>query len=990
MIKKACPLLFAWLFSYLVAFPLSSVADSSTIIQSPNDPKAYRALTLENGLQVVLVSDPAADKSAASLDVYVGNGSDPDEWQGLAHFLEHMLFLGNEKYPEADEYRSFMDTHGGSNNAYTSFDHTNYYFDISAEYLQPALDRFAWFFIAPTFDEAFVQRERAVVHSEYQSRLNDENRRVWSARRQLINPEHPASRFAIGSTHTLRDRTDGSGSTTVRQQLVEFYAKYYSANIMTLAVVGKESLDQLEEWVTQSFSAIPSHNARLQLFMQPYINPELISSRLHLTPQKDQLSVTFMFPITSAKPYYQTKPLSYIGNLIGHEGEGSLFALLDQLGWAETLGAGAGYMDDIHGTFEVSIQLTEEGLQRINEIGELLFQYIALVKTQGVEEWRYEEERNISRIAFRFTQEQAAGTFVRSLAARMHRYPIEDLLQGPYMMEKYQPDLITTLLDQLNPDNVLIQVVSKNRPADSPKPTGKKRTTPFFDVEYDIQPIAEQVIRRWKRGETTTQLATSLHLPVSNPFIAERLKVKSNQSPLSLLTSLFSSASRAAPIPERLDIKGPIDAWYCNDQQFGTPRATFYFNVQTSFANQDARSRVLTELWIRMINQQLNPTTYPARLAHLDYQLYRHSRGFSVRISGYEDKQSVLLETLLTNLLSPSFDADKLALHKAEVAREWKNVFLNSPSSQTVHEMYRLLLHPYWSESERLAALEGITLSDLYTHANRLLETIHITTLAHGDISRARAINMNQILELAFKDSDLDSGHEVTPLTVKVLPDNRNYLRSLDVEHDDSAVAIYFQGREKSDEERAKMALLTQLIKGPFFFNLRTTNQVGYLVHATSLNVLEVPGLLFSIQSPTHTPIQINKLIDLFLEEFEETLTQMPADELMQAKQGLRTRIMTRDKRLANRTNRYWQEIDLRKFDFDSRERLSALIENLDKKAILGYFQQLTEQQPRKLIVQSTGRREQAVGGQLRGATYRATQDVIKFRKTAHDFFPVY
>ena len=92
--------------------------------------------------QVLLISDPTTDKSAASLDVHVGSMSDPWEIPGLCHFLEHMLFLGTEKYPEENEYTKFLSNHNGRYNAYTASNNTNYHFDISPEFLPDVLDRF--------------------------------------------------------------------------------------------------------------------------------------------------------------------------------------------------------------------------------------------------------------------------------------------------------------------------------------------------------------------------------------------------------------------------------------------------------------------------------------------------------------------------------------------------------------------------------------------------------------------------------------------------------------------------------------------------------------------------------------------------------------------------------------------------------------------------------------------------------------------------------
>ena len=121
-----------------------------------------------------MVSDPEADKAAVSLDVAAGSGTDPELWPGMAHFLEHMLFLGTKKYPESGEYQAFIQKNGGSTNAFTAYDHTNYFYDIDPDYLQPSLDRFAQFFISPLFTEELVERERNAVDSEYYARRTDD------------------------------------------------------------------------------------------------------------------------------------------------------------------------------------------------------------------------------------------------------------------------------------------------------------------------------------------------------------------------------------------------------------------------------------------------------------------------------------------------------------------------------------------------------------------------------------------------------------------------------------------------------------------------------------------------------------------------------------------------------------------------------------------------------------------------------------------------
>ncbi len=125
---------------------------------SPNDHRRYHYLELANRLRVLLICDPETDKSAASLAVNTGHFDDPVDRQGMAHFLEHMLFLGTRTYPKPGEYQQFMSRHGGSNNAWTGTEFTNFFFDIDNGFFEAGLDRFSQFFICHG-DAKFLDRQ---------------------------------------------------------------------------------------------------------------------------------------------------------------------------------------------------------------------------------------------------------------------------------------------------------------------------------------------------------------------------------------------------------------------------------------------------------------------------------------------------------------------------------------------------------------------------------------------------------------------------------------------------------------------------------------------------------------------------------------------------------------------------------------------------------------------------------------------------------------
>ena len=144
------------------------------IIKSPNDKNECYYDILPNGLRYIVVSNKDIDKSAVGLDVYIGSADDPKEYQGLAHALEHIIFLGTKKYPEASGFDNFLHFNSGFSNANTSLDHTNFHYEIKNEELEKSVDMFSEFFKEPLFKEELLNKELNVIESEFKKNYRDE------------------------------------------------------------------------------------------------------------------------------------------------------------------------------------------------------------------------------------------------------------------------------------------------------------------------------------------------------------------------------------------------------------------------------------------------------------------------------------------------------------------------------------------------------------------------------------------------------------------------------------------------------------------------------------------------------------------------------------------------------------------------------------------------------------------------------------------------
>ena len=231
------------------------------------DKRITKTFSLKNGLDVLLVSDPDVHRSAAALSVGTGYLYDPKDKAGLAHYLEHMLFLGTKKYPTVGSYKKFLDSHSGGSNAYTSGNITNYFFQVSHDGFNEALDRFSDFFKAPLFDKTYAEREVKAVNNEHEkNKLNDGWRGNYISG-LMSEPGHPLANFGTGNQLTL------SGDN--QPALLEFYENYYAASNMKLALISSMPMEVLSGVADKYFSDIPDRQVNI---------PQLSSCLLYTSP----------------------------------------------------------------------------------------------------------------------------------------------------------------------------------------------------------------------------------------------------------------------------------------------------------------------------------------------------------------------------------------------------------------------------------------------------------------------------------------------------------------------------------------------------------------------------------------------------------------------------------------------------------------------------------------------------------------------------------
>lgn len=872
------------------------------IVKARIDKRDYRRILLPNSLQVLLISDPDTDKCAASMNVAVGYFCDPAGLEGLAHFLEHMLFYASEKYPEEDSYSKYITEHGGSTNAFTSSESTNYFFDVNTEGFEEALDRFAQFFTKPLMSADATMREIKAVDSENQKNLLSDPWRICQLEKHLTAEDHPYHKFSTGNWDTLEVKPKAKGIDT-RNELLKFYEENYSANLMHLVVYTNESLDKIQSLVEEKFRDIRNTDRDCFHASGQPCKSEHLQILVRTVPIKQGHKLRIVWPVTPELRHYTEGPCRYLGHLIGHEGEGSLYYILKKLGWATSLSAGESELSLDFSFFTVGIDLTDEGQEHTQDIIGLLFKYIDLLQQSGVCKWIFEEVSAVCETKFHYQDKTPPSDYALNIAGNMQFYPAKDWLTGSSLPSKFSPSVIQMVLDQLSPNNVRIFWESKKFEGHTDK------VEPWYGTAYSIEKITASVIQGWVLSSPDE----SMHLPAPNKFIPTDLSLKTVQEKVKFPVLLSRSSYSAL--------------WYKPDTLFSTPKAYVKIDFNCPYAGNSPEAGVLTHIFTQLLVDYLNEYAYYAQVAGLHYSINHTDAGFQVTLLGYNHKLRILLETIVEKIATFRVKTDRFSIIKETVTKEYQNFKYQQPYQQAMSYCSLILQDQTWPWIEQLEVLPLLQAEDLDKFVPLMLSRTFVECYIAGNIESHEAESMTKHIEDAlFKCSKplcqpLFPSQNLTNRVVK-LESGTDYFypsQCLNPDEENSALLHYIQVGRDDFKLNVKLQLFALVAKQPTFHQLRSVEQLGYITVLIQRNYCGIHGLQFIIQSTAKAPGNIEKRVEAFLEMFETKLNEMTIEEFKSNVNALVDMKLEKHKNLREESTFFWREINDGTLRFDRR-----------------------------------------------------------------------
>lgn len=907
----------------LMACGGETVQSESPIVinKSPNDERDYAAVTLDNGLKVLMVSDPTTEKSAAALSVGVGAFSDPMDFQGMAHYLEHMLFMGSESFPEPDGYMNFAAENGGSSNAYTSSEITNYMITIENTAFPEALHRLSEFFSAPILDPGYIQKEKNAVNAEWSMRRESEGRSIYRLQRALLG-EHPANRFTIGNLETLADKSDRE----LHPATIAFFEKYYSANLMSLVLISPLPAAEMAVLAEQHFSLIPNKNVEKPVVTTEVNFDDVAGKLVRFKPQRDLRELRLSYLIDNNQSEWRSKPGDYLGYVIGSEMPGTPADKLKSLGLiSQLITSSYESLYGNYGTFEISVQLTPDGMKRREDIVEVLTGYIELLRQEGVDDRYADEYKQSLENRFTFLEKTDDFSYASSLAAAMQDYPIENVIDAPYRFDGFNQAAVDSLLGQLVPKRLNVWYISQEEPTDS-------------ELEFYVGPHSvEDLVPIEAANALAAANRLGLTLPSKNGLLPANFDLR-------------EPSTEATPIA----VADNVTFWLKGSDYFaGLPKGFARIQLSSDLALNSVDNQVYLSLWQSLYDLKQARLATEASIAGMSLNLDA-SNGITLTVSGFTDKQPELLERALAGLrVAPTELEFGQAVER--YLRRIENSKRAFPYTRFTPLLGLLTREGRFSDTSLVLAASKANLADFTAFTETVLADSHVRGFFFGNYNEADVQTAYQQISKTLTPS-ASSGYARAGIYDP--EPSATLMLNLEVPVDDLGMMYAFAAPEASVKNQALSRILARHLRVRAFETLRTEEQLGYAAGGGALDLYLHPMVIFYIQTPVKGPQDMLDRFNAYTLEYRDELMGLSEESFDKFKAGVLTALTEPPKNLSSEAGPFASDWAIERYDFDTRAKLISAVESATLDDVQTFYDSTVFGESRsRIVIQLKGQR---------------------------------
>ncbi|EHY66014.1 hypothetical protein NERG_00710 [Nematocida ausubeli] len=905
------------------------------MLTGKGDTYTYKTVTLPNGIRTLLSHNPTADKAAVAVSIKVGSYSDPRSLPGLAHFLEHMLFMGTEEHPDENAYMEYIHMHNGNSNANTADEVTNYFYDIDPAYLKESMKIFSRFFTSPLIREDALARELQAVNSEHSVNILAETWRRYHLLTLVSKADSPGSKFGTGSSETL--------STATRDDLLCFWKYFYRPDRMCLSIHGRESLEELEEWAIEMFSDIKGHEIEYIWDDIPYIPPvcqkytpgeycrfnessqnKLVLYRPAVHLNTDHSSMSICIPLPESITGYRRKTHEFLVELIAGTGKSGLVCTLLKEGIAIDVSA---YLEEnsFSSTLHIVIDLVDDNKAQTFIIQELLKYYLEMIKI-SVSSDLYGAFKTISKKAFDAGESIEPLELVEISARNMQFYPTEEFIKYSHIWDGLNLEEFNSVVEvALDVSKWVVMYCARN--IHSPE---NILVDEIYGINYMIDEMPSGDISLL--GQLKEKIEWSFFVPSDKDVAAAR-----EEGVSVVLGSIPTN------IPEY-----PEESISVSCMEISQPGCTGYLVHNPKYRN-NAQIRMVLETDSYLLDEKTHAAAvgYFQAFVQMFSEKYRldlmasvltlvtveSAVGFSIRFSG----SPVVIEDLIEKFFSEytARDTQLFSLAKESAISYFLKQVRNSPYKCSIQGINYLAGYPMFDAHKLMQVSKDLLPDDLFA-VNRA----QVKVLGVGNVTKKE---FEQIITRIGKYVTFTP---YTPAWSAVQKDIT--LPTVDL-HNIAVTAVHRVCADSLLKAVALGTLISQIFSERFFDELRTKEEYGYIVFMSHKVFMQKVYVQFTVQS-TRSLDNVTNRIREFVLAMEKRVSEMPSEEFLAHKNSAILAVKEETINLedyATEIFHYWLCMG---FNLEKKNEIAAEIEKISKENILEYSKSMSH----LMIIQAT------------------------------------
>ena len=883
---------------------------------------------LKNGLQVLIIHDPFAKNSSAAVTVRTGSWSDPENIPGLAHFLEHMLFMGTEDNPSENSFSEYIQSHDGFYNAFTSPSQTTYYFTLANEFLPDAFEHLASFFKNPLFNPDAISREINAVHQEWKKNLNNDSFLRMYLLKSHANSSHPHSHFSIGANFTL--------AKAQRKDLFDFFDRYYSPENIHLVIYSPEDPSTTIETISSLFSPISKRPYDQLNINTPMFDNNLSGSLFTMEAKTSAPSLLVQWQIpTNLAHSTTTKPYEYISYMLNDTSENGLGATLRNKNLAREFEAGSLQWNKDCIQMYCYFELTPEGSNDISSILNDLYTYINTYSQIGVNDDLFNEMNFISRQAYETESFQDPSQFVLFASKALTTEPLYSFPEQTVLVQENNPEHVSQLFNELNPSNATYFLMTNNS-------TEKlDEISKWNQVPYKVEKIPQKQLEKLSMAIDST-----IQPPTANPYIVERKKShhKADTPP-----SFLPSPTRIINSPG-LNIYHAKDTHWLTDDDY----ISLLYSPKEYLSGTNPQNNLTLELLVSIFKEKAYRTLTLAQKAGYKISFDISPNGILLSVCGHKNHAWPLFNDLMQVWADTikSSNEDIFQKHKVFLSQEIDQQLISSPLTHARDLFRTLTRNNHYTIIERQTTLSKLSFESFSEIKSAFTKSTYIQGISYGQHNNEQAVESWNNLSNALKQSH-HLNHIDMNQSISLSSNKGPYIFQQRGKFQGNTAYLVIQPDTFSFDSAACQDIQALLIKEPFFDTLRTKQQTGYIVGNANQIIHKSLFDIYVVQSDSHCPRDLLARFELFFEDWLKAI-ESSSDSLTQQFEDtknarintltyLTNDILSTGDHLSNLLYNYNQDFDWH------RKRVSAL-KALNLNDFMLYLQQALSPENRRRI----------------------------------------